>query len=186
MRREDAHSSLSPLRRGSWRGLCLRALRITSPSPSFVRRGSVVILIGILLLVAFLSLDNKPCANFNEKTITVPSGALSIALVQTPEQQARGLSGCKNIPPRSGMLFPLAERREATFWMKGMLIPIDIVWIADNRVLGVEQNVPYPKEQVPEADFPVYSSPGEVDAVLEVEAGKANEYGLVEGAEVAM
>ncbi len=150
-------------------------------------RGKTAIVSIVLITIAigaFLIFNNKPCANFNEKTITIPSGSLSVAIAKTAEQQARGLGGCRHISKRSGMLFPLEARGVAKFWMNGMVIPIDMVWIADNRVLGVEQNVPYPTEQVPEADFPVYSSPGEVDAVLEVEAGKANEYGLVEGAEL--
>lgn len=137
-----------------------------------------------ILGTVFLFFNNKPCANFHEKTITVPSGPLFVAIAKTSEQQSHGLGGCKYIPKRSGMLFPLSERREATFWMKGMRMPIDIVWIADNRVIGVDRNVPYPTGDVAGGELPLYSSPGEVDAVLEVEAGKAQEYGLIEGEEV--
>lgn len=159
-------------------------------------RGKATIVWSIFAILAitctaFLFFSNKPCANFNEKTITTPSGSLFVAIAKTSQQQSRGLGGCKYVPKRSGMLFLLnqgpfdtAQGQNATFWMKDMLIPIDIVWIAGSRVLGVEQNVPYPTEQVPDADFPVYSSPGDVDAVLEVGAGKAEEYGLVEGAQV--
>ncbi len=127
-----------------------------------------------------------PCANFQEDAIMAPFGELSVAVVKTPEEQARGLSGCTKVPERSGMLFVMGERRDAAFWMKDMLIPIDIVWIADNTVIGVEEHVPFPDSGVSDTDLPVYRSPGAVDAVLEVSAGKAREYGLTRGAAVGI
>ena len=79
------------------------------------------------------------------------------------------------------MLFLFKEPfRERTFWMKEMLIAIDIVWIGgDGRVLGVEESVLPPSEI--QGELPFYRSPGPVRAVLEVPAFRARSLGIEAG-----
>lgn len=144
-----------------------------------------VALVGIAMIAAVsLFAKTSSCVNFRQDTLKVPSGKLSVAVVKDPAQQAKGLAGCVSIPEKSGMYFPFEEPRETTFWMKDMLIPIDIIWIKDDRIVGVDDKVPYPKKHETDKDSRLYKSPGPVDAVLEVASGKAESYGLVVGAEV--
>jgi len=64
-----------------------------------------------------------------------------------------------------------------------MLIPIDIIWISDGRVVGIAQEVPVPSPDRPVSDeqLPTYTSPAPVHYVLEVRAGFAKRYNLSVG-----
>jgi uncharacterized membrane protein (UPF0127 family) len=117
------------------------------------------------------------CPDFTQAFLRVGGETLSVAIAATAEERAKGLSGCNNVPAGSGMYFTFAEPVEAKFWMKGMFIPIDIVWIRDGRVLGVNKNVPAPPAAGPgsrDDELPLYTAPGLIDAVLELPAGEAD------------
>ena len=146
----------------------------------------VVFAILIASLTAFLFFYNRPCANFDEATLQMPTQAISLAMMETQEKQARGLGGCGYIPKKSGMYFPFNPPQATVFWMKDMLIPIDIIWIKNGVVVGVEHNVLNETKDTPDSSLKTYPSPGEVDAVLEVAAGKAADYGLAEGVRVQL
>ena len=63
--------------------------------------------------------------------------------------------------------------------MKGMLINIDIIWIKDNKVVGIDHNVPAPKANTPDAELPSYPTPvSNPQAVLEIAAGQAKAQGI--------
>ncbi len=51
--------------------------------------------------------------------------------------------------------------------MKEMKFPLDIIWIRDKEIVGVEKNAPIPTDK----NTATFKSPGEVTAVLEVNAG---------------
>jgi len=62
--------------------------------------------------------------------------------------------------------------------MLGMRFPIDIIWIKNNRVVGIEKNVPAPEKGIPEAALKVYNPPESVDRVLEINAGLSDSLGI--------
>ncbi|KKR56408.1 MAG: hypothetical protein UT94_C0038G0013, partial [Candidatus Uhrbacteria bacterium GW2011_GWF2_40_263] len=85
-------------------------------------------------------------------------------------EMKQGLAGVKELSDKEGMLFVYQEKQEEpSYWMKGMMIPIDIIWIDENKIVGVIENIPV------ESDEPltVYTSSVPVDRVLEVRAGFA-------------
>lgn len=149
----------------------------------------LVVFIGVLVLtgaVVYQSInqpDNQvvqeafttpPCRNFSEGTLQLTATTISIAVADTREERSRGLSGCESIPVNLGMYFIFEDTQEVAFWMKHMLIPIDIVWIKDGIVVGIESNVQPPADiSVPDSELPQYPSPGVVDAVLELGANQA-------------
>jgi len=52
------------------------------------------------------------------------------------------LSGRKSVPNDYGMLFVFNVVSRQGFWIKDMLVPIDIMWLSDNStVFGVENSV---------------------------------------------
>ena len=115
-----------------------------------------------------------PCRDFAQATVLVGEKTMPVALAATASERARGLSGCAQLPPLSGMYFTFGEPRQAEFWMKDMLIPIDIVWILDGKVIGVERNVPPPRAEESDHTLPRYRAPGLINAVLELPAGQAD------------
>ena len=69
--------------------------------------------------------------------------------------------------------------------MKDMLIPIDIIWIADGAVVGIERNVPPPVDSN-QSDLPLYAPPQPIDAVLELPAGAAKQFNISIGSRVEL
>lgn len=132
--------------------------------------------------------EESACRDFEERVVEVEGGTrITVAMADQPAERALGLGGCEFLPEGAGMYFPYEEPQQTAYWMKGMVMPIDIVWIRNGRVVGVEENVQPPASvDVPDADLPHYTSAEPVDGVLEVAAGKAADYGLTVGAAVEL
>jgi len=85
-------------------------------------------------------------------------------VVNTETRREKGLGGRKSLPEGRGMLFGMSEDNTQSFWMKGMLFAIDIIWIEDGRVIGCEKNIS-------PSDQRTFASPSAAGYVLEVPAG---------------
>ena len=55
--------------------------------------------------------------------------------------------------------------------MKGMLIPIDIIWINDGKITQITKEVQPPAEGTADRELPLLIPDGLVDYVLEVAGG---------------
>lgn len=98
-----------------------------------------------------------------------------VELAQTPQDQAKGLMFRTALGPDEGMLFPFDPPKQASFWMRNTVIPLDLLFIApDGRVTNIAaQAQPYDETQL--------RSAGVVKAVLELPGGRAAELGLAAG-----
>lgn len=98
-----------------------------------------------------------------------------VEVVDTPPLQAKGMMFRTELADTRGMLFPFAEARMASFWMKNTVIPLDIIFIrADGTIENIGENAtPYSLESV--------ESTGPVTAVLELRGGLAAELGIAAG-----
>lgn len=94
-------------------------------------------------------------------TIIVGDKTYKMEVVTGMMDQAVGLSKYKSLPTDQGMLFPFKPAKKVHFWMKNMKFDIDIVWIRDNKVIGVTPGF-YAEEEK------ILPSPDLVDFVLEV------------------
>lgn len=142
--------------------------------------GSVVVM--FLIIGASLLFRYESCRDFSETQLLIDGSTYKVALADEGVEQNRGLAGCRSIPEKSGMYFPYERPQVVAFWMKKMEIPIDIIWIADNKVIGIEANVPLVDTYM--VDPPKYRPPRPITAVLEVGSGKAAEYGIKVGSTV--
>jgi uncharacterized membrane protein (UPF0127 family) len=110
-------------------------------------------------------------------------GALAVQ-ADVPEGDAfyRGLGGRESLPDDWGMLFVFPEPGRHGFWMKDMLISIDIIWIsAGGRVVDIQTAQPEPG--VADPQLKRYNPSGEATYVLEVRAGLAADKGVQAGDE---
>jgi uncharacterized membrane protein (UPF0127 family) len=84
------------------------------------------------------------------------------------------------------MLFDFGSETEAMprFWMKDMRFDLDIVWIKDNKIIGIAKNIPKPAAGTADEKLPTYSPPSPIDQVLEVNAGWTDKYKIKTGDEV--
>lgn len=115
-------------------------------------------------------------------TITTAAGKthrFTVEVARTPEEQAQGLMNRQSLGPDHGMIFPMEPPREASFWMKNTVIPLDMIFVrADGTIARIEENV------VPLSLEPVLSMEP-VAAVLELAGGRSAELGIRAGDRVS-
>lgn len=143
---------------------------------------SIISLIALLLFIQ-VPFSTPNCPDFTESRLTVNNHKISIGIADEQPEQTKGLSGCEKMPQNSGLYFPYPEEQTPGFWMKDMLIPIDIVWIARGEVVGVEENV-QPQPNIPDNQLRLYYPSQPITAVLELPAGKAANLGIASGAKI--
>ncbi|MFH1354262.1 MAG: DUF192 domain-containing protein [bacterium] len=144
---------------------------------------SAILGTGALLLTLDAG-DTNTCPDFNEATVNIAGQQFSVGLAATPDRHSRGLSGCRRLPPNSGLYFSFNTKQVRSFWMKDMLIPIDIIWIADSAVIGIEHSAPPPGPD--QTDLPHYTPPQPVDAVLELAAGATSKLNIKTGSRTSL
>jgi len=98
---------------------------------------------------------------------------INVEVARSPQAQTKGLGGRPSLKKGTGMAFPYNGPGLRGIWMKGMLIPIDILWIREGRIVAIEANVPPPSANGELAVFRHVA-----DLVLEVPAGNAKEMGI--------
>jgi uncharacterized protein len=137
--------------------------------------------VSLLAVAAALTACGSDQTSAGTRTVSVGNGTVRADVADSTGERDKGLSGRASLSDREGMLFIFPNRAPRSFWMKGMRFPIDIVWIAHGRVIGVTRNVP-----VPRAGLPTYDSPGPAGQVLEVRAGWAARHHVRRGGGVTI
>ena len=103
--------------------------------------------------------------------VYIGDAAFQAEIAETIMQKAKGLAGRTSLGEQQGMLFVFTKLHTPTFWMFGMKFPIDIIWIKEGRVIGVESNVPYDSMRL-------YRPTEPVQQALEVPAGTVQRYDI--------
>jgi uncharacterized membrane protein (UPF0127 family) len=103
---------------------------------------------------------------------------IGLEVASTPQEQALGLMYRPELPDNRGMVFPFTPPRPVSFWMRNVLIPLDMVFVHEGQIVGMAENVP-PCAADP---CPTYG-PGRqlVSYVIELRGGRAAELGLAIG-----
>lgn len=111
--------------------------------------------------------------------VCFPSGCVKVEIVSTPEAMARGLQHRERLGEDDGMLFMFSMEGRHAFWMKETLIPLDMIWLdQQRRIVHIEHATkPCPSEPCaiyePQTDDALY--------VLETNAGYAGKHHWKEG-----
>ena len=73
-------------------------------------------------------------AGLEQVPLTITSGSnvhrFTVEIARTPQEQATGLMNRSELAPDRGMIFPFEPPRDASFWMKNTLIPLDMIFVA--------------------------------------------------------
>jgi uncharacterized protein len=101
-----------------------------------------------------------------------------VELARTDPERARGLMFREHLDADAGMLFLFEESEDHGFWMKNTLIPLDMIFIADDgRVAGIVERA--------EPRTTTLRSAGSASRyVLEVNGGWYAAHGVARGARV--
>jgi len=119
--------------------------------------------------------------------LTITSGTrkhrFTVEIARTPQEQGYGLMNRAELGPDRGMIFPFDAPRDASFWMKNTLIPLDIIWLDEDwRIVSIAAAVP-PCRADP---CPTYPPAGPARYVVEVNAGFTRTHGIVRGDRVVV
>ena len=104
-----------------------------------------------------------------------------VEVANTDELRQRGLAGREYLPPGKGMLFVMPVPTEIDMWMKGCLIPLDVLFFDQDKRLINFQTMAVPLAGETEADLPRYPSDKLAKYALEVRAGTAQQLRLKQG-----
>ena len=116
---------------------------------------------------------NGPQSGLPEETLTIVTAigerhSFTVEMATTEKQQEIGLMFRNQLDPGHGMLFPFAKPKQASFWMRNTLIPLDMLFIrADGSIANVIR-LAEPLTITPQR------SNGQVTAVLELAGGEAD------------
>ncbi|MCH7508223.1 MAG: DUF192 domain-containing protein [Proteobacteria bacterium] len=140
---------------------------------------TVVIVAGAFFLLACPA-GADGIKGFTKTTIQIETRAgrsleFEAFLALSGEQQARGLMFVDELGERQGMLFVYQQSRNLSMWMKNTVLSLDMLFIRrDGTIARVEKATrPYALDRI------VSGEP--VLAVLELNAGVADKYGIRPG-----
>jgi hypothetical protein len=108
---------------------------------------SAIITILLLLFagVLVLRITSNPATNsINSKptiTVEIKDQKYYLEVASTPDTRQKGLMNRSELPANSGMLFIFEGTGIYPFWMKNTLIPLDIIWLNQNKeIVHIKEN----------------------------------------------
>jgi hypothetical protein len=103
---------------------------------------------------------------------------VAVEIADTPALRQRGLMFRERLAQGEGMVFVFEETGFYPFWMKNTLIPLDMIWVGqDKKVVSIAHSVPPCKAD----PCPNYSPKGDALYVVEVVGGFSKKHQLKEG-----
>jgi uncharacterized protein len=146
-------------------------------------------LVCLLLLFIACSQGSKsdrvvtpPPVPANGPRVVLPDGyVVQVEVAANDDTRAQGLMYRDRVREGSGMLFFFNTSEIYPFWMKNTIIPLDMIWIAeDQKVVDVKAGVP-PCQADP---CPSYPPSGKARYVLELGSGVAAQHRVTPGSQL--
>ena len=143
------------------------------------RRSLLGLMVSVLLLMVLAHPSATHAATLRQESLEITTAKaavkFTVEIADTEATRNRGMMYRKSLAPDKGMLFDFKTPREAAFWMRNTLIPLDIIFITqDGRILTIARNA------VPHSEVPIPSG-GAIRGVLELAGGRAAQLGIYPG-----
>ena len=130
-----------------------------------------------MLLAIIAACCSVSCAA-GQPWVELKGQKFTVEIADSEQEHALGLMFRDQLAQDHGMLFVFGYEAPRSFWMKNTRIPLDIMYFdASLTLVSMSQNTPPCRQQ----QCPVYPSSGPAQYVLELDAGKASELGVVPG-----
>lgn len=142
------------------------------------RKQELATVVLFLVLAAAVLLFAKILFNnyFNDDVLVIENQRIMVEVADEPSERSAGLANREKLATNSGMLFVFKTNDYYCFWMKDTKIPLDIIWLDENKtVVDIRTNVQ--PDSYPEAFCPGQKA----RYVLELNAGSVNDLGIVFG-----
>lgn len=102
----------------------------------------IIISILVFTLLFVLYFHTKKAIAPNTAKVSISSNIIDVDLAKTSDQRTKGLSNRDNMCENCGMLFLFNNLDLHNFWMGGMRFPLDILYIRDNEIVEIFEQVP--------------------------------------------
>jgi len=134
-----------------------------------------VILVALLFVLVVVSLRTRSYAD-----VRIGNATVRAEVADNLVKQMLGLMGRSSLAEGDGMLFPLDQEGYPKFWMVGMTMPIDVIYLgSDNTVVDVKSDVqPFSLSNMDTTFVPARKAM----YVLEVSAGFVKKHAIKVGA----
>lgn len=119
--------------------------------------------------------------------VKIGENVIKLEIASTPDAIERGLMYRTSLPEDQGMVFLFVPPQPVKFWMYHTLIPLDMCFIYEGKIVKLFQEVP-PCHSANPIDCPTYpkEDPGIlVTQVVELNGGYAKRHGIKEGDKVS-
>lgn len=146
-----------------------------------------LIIAGIVFFLAGKKATHAPASpgtiqNPATPTATINGQTFLLEIAKDAKTRERGLSYRESLDQDNGLLFLFDRADRYSFWMKDMHFSIDIIYINNDTVVHVFENVPPPTSTT--QTLPTYTPDSAADKVLEINAGLSEKYGIKKGDKV--
>ena len=136
-----------------------------------------VVLVGLFVTNPGKYIKNQTSEN-KQKIVKINDMEILVDIADIPEKRSKGLSGKESLSEKEGMLFIFNNKEEKPiFWMKDMLISIDIIWINEGKIIQINKNID-PEKGISDENLTRYSPQSTINYVLEVNSGFSDKYEL--------
>jgi uncharacterized protein len=135
------------------------------------------------LVVAVAAGCGGATATAQPSVVVGDAAPITVEVADTPADRAVGLMGRDEVPPGTGMVFVYPEPVSNEFWMGDVLVPLSIVWVLDDTVVGLAEMQPCPAA---DASCPRYSPGTHYTHAVETTGGTFTAAGIRVGDPVRM
>lgn len=135
---------------------------------------TITILIFITLIL-FLFLQKPLTKKYKNIDIKINQTVFNVQIADNIFKRQLGLSNRDLIEPNKGMLFIFKHKLKPMFWMLKMHFPIDVLWILDDKILDISQNIQPPTIT---GSINTMKPSVKINKVLEINAGDVKLYNI--------
>ncbi len=119
-------------------------------------------------------------ASCSSSQVVINGQKINTVIADEPSEWQEGLQGVASMSADSGMLFIFPNPQEVKFWMKNTMIPLDMIFIDENKVIQFIRKSVQPCSSDPCQTY----SHNNIKYVLEVNGGYADKKGIKTGDKV--
>lgn len=144
--------------------------------------GALIIIVVALALIKFGGFNFFQSTN--AKAI-IDGHTFNLLIAKDDKSRQIGLSNRKSLDKNTGMLFIFPEKGIYSFWMHNTLIPLDMIFIDDNKIVYIVKNAS-PQSKNPGKLPIIYTPDAKANYVIEVNGGLSDEYKIKKGDTVTL
>lgn len=109
---------------------------------------------------------------YNKLTNQIGSKTYNLYIADTVEKQQKGLSSINKLAKDNGMIFIFDKPGFYGFWMKDMKIPLDLIFLNENQIVDILENIQ------PETYPKVFTGLSPYNSVIELSEGEIKQSGI--------